>query len=1245
MEIIKVTGRNIRSLYGDFSVDFIAAGLTGSGLFAITGPTGSGKSTVLDTITLALYGDCPRTTGSPRGALADGLAASDPRTCMSRGSVDALAEVVFRCRSNQYRAIWNVRRARKKTDGTIQSAQRMIIDETANRTIADSVRACNTVIESITGLTYQQFTRSILLAQGDFAAFLKADASDRGALLESITGLWIYRELSIAAHRKARDIDKEIEFLDRRIADLIVPDDEALQELKSKINAGKSVMADLAVQIEQIKQNIAWHRHRRDLMITVEQAGAILEQARSRLEASADRRKAVERAESSWELQADIAAYDGAEQSLADICCLLQTARSGLSEASAELESAHSAKTDSETEWNHLMQHMKDLDPDIMKARVLDSRLIELNNNHRELTARETEALTEFEQANEDADTIRREISKKRTLLKSVEHRLDDMKLVGPVADSWNRIELNLQDFCNIQEKMDQLVQEGLTLESESKDISDKVEKNQTLIKKENSKLAALDWDLNQIERQKQDMESARDAQALEVRLDRIRHTLVQLNECAVLTEKIDANAKSITEIENEKEETLIRSQSVTEEAEVWAEKIRTIETDVGAANDRLDNAGEQLRVRDIRDKLKTGNPCPVCGSLNHPYKVNSDTAAPLIADLRDDVNKLQGDLKHHVDRRTGMLTEISGLVSKVDMLNRRHAELTEENRRYVEEYRRVNEVIDALMIEMGLQLSEITAGTRIPSSIGDVKSRLEKERKEIETVRSELHDLRQRHDNVGKQRDIVRDKLDRYSAEEKHLSAALAAINGRCAVNDSRRQDLRTGEEQVLIRLNTDLSSWSAAWESELKADPIPVIERWSRMIQDYRDSIELADQIRGELGQLDRTLSEEGIRLSGLKEKWLWFRRSQETVKENLSAVEKERTGILGGRLLEDVLDEINKLKQTLEQSLKEAIDHQNALESKVTAASSNVKTLEGRQNRQEVVKTETRTRLDAGLERVGIAEEEARNWIEKGRNWLKSEHRELLDLANQSSRAETVLAERQRSLEDWDHREDRPVLREDELCMNLERLESLREGESERMERYTVELQQGLSARQTMERLRRDRESTIAAGGIWQTMRMLIGSHDGSRFSRFAQRLTLERLIGIANRHLRELAPRYRLFCPSPDNLDLAVRDRDQADEERQVSTLSGGESFLVSLALALALAKLSSRQALIGSLFIDEGFGALDPVSLDNALLALESLSGEGRTIGIISHVPAIRERFLKQIRVEPSGGGRSRLTVI
>ncbi|MBL4849200.1 MAG: hypothetical protein JKY65_27050, partial [Planctomycetes bacterium] len=185
---------------------------------------------------------------------------------------------------------------------------------------------------------------------------------------------------------------------------------------------------------------------------------------------------------------------------------------------------------------------------------------------------------------------------------------------------------------------------------------------------------------------------------------------------------------------------------------------------------------------------------------------------------------------------------------------------------------------------------------------------------------------------------------------------------------------------------------------------------------------------------------------------------------------------------------------------------------------------------------------------------------------------------------------------------------------------------------------------AAKQEAEELSQRLETQRLGADRWQALGALIGSHDGKRLRVFAQSLTLELLLDQANLALADLAPRYRLARVTGQDLDLQVIDTTLGDEVRATSSLSGGESFLVSLALALGVGALSSQETSVESLFVDEGFGSLDTDAQELALSALDALQAGGRQVVLISHLPGLAERIGFGVRVVPQGRGRSRLEV-
>ncbi len=317
MKILRIRLSNLNSLKGTHSLDLTAEPLASAGLFAITGPTGAGKSTLLDAVTLALYGRAARYGNE-----------SNPEHVMSRHCGECSAEVEFEVPSGVYRAVWERHRAGKKASGKLQPPKRYIYDA-AGEPLAQQIREAEQKIEDLLGLNYDRFLRSVLLAQGDFARFLKARADERAELLESLTGTAVYSRLGRLAHTEATEREGDLRIQEAAMEQIaILGEDERGEvegavkrgevewgKLKAEIDAGARMLAKIAgVESARAKENEAvaeqgeilkqrdaakaelerLSRHR----LTVPFAGrlATLESAETSAKAAADNREKAETA-------------------------------------------------------------------------------------------------------------------------------------------------------------------------------------------------------------------------------------------------------------------------------------------------------------------------------------------------------------------------------------------------------------------------------------------------------------------------------------------------------------------------------------------------------------------------------------------------------------------------------------------------------------------------------------------------------------------------------------------------------------------------------------------------------------------------------------------------------------------------------------------------------------------------------------------------------------------------------------
>lgn len=285
----------------------------------------------------------------------------------------------------------------------------------------------------------------------------------------------------------------------------------------------------------------------------------------------------------------------------------------------------------------------------------------------------------------------------------------------------------------------------------------------------------------------------------------------------------------------------------------------------------------------------------------------------------------------------------------------------------------------------------------------------------------------------------------------------------------------------------------------------------------------------------------------------------------------------------------------------------------------------------------------RLAVALHNAGLSEAEVRICLRADREGVRALRRELSDLDRKRAEHRAVLAERARKREAHEA-DEMPRSGREEASAQLKQAETRVAATREARIRVQSELERD-DARQADAA---DAAEAFAAcagqAAVWAELNGLIGSASGHKFRVFAQSMTLDLLLAHANHHLRDLAPRYRLERVPDEDLALQVVDRDLGADVRSVASLSGGETFLVALGLALGLASLNSDTTRVDSLFIDEGFGALDPDSLELVLSALDALHAQGRQVGLISHVPSVAERFETRVQISPAGLAQSRVRV-
>lgn len=309
MRILAIRGKNLASLEGEFEVDFTAEPLKSAGIFAITGSTGSGKSTLLDAICLALFNDTPRINqASDNADIADvkelTIKQKDSRNILRRGTADGYAEVDFVALSGErYRARWGVRRSRDKVDGSLQNATYKVFNLTANSELQGGKTELLQSVRELIGLTFDQFTRAVLLAQGDFATFLKAAPKEKAELLEKLTGTDIYSRISSKIYENTKQAEGELSLITERIKDVELLSDEQIATFTTEKETATKEIEQLDAEIKTLTAKLQWLQANDQLVKNIATAQSELEKSKMAVGEAKPRFDYLTRAQSVQEIR------------------------------------------------------------------------------------------------------------------------------------------------------------------------------------------------------------------------------------------------------------------------------------------------------------------------------------------------------------------------------------------------------------------------------------------------------------------------------------------------------------------------------------------------------------------------------------------------------------------------------------------------------------------------------------------------------------------------------------------------------------------------------------------------------------------------------------------------------------------------------------------------------------------------------------------------------------------------------
>ncbi|PKU22716.1 AAA family ATPase [Telmatospirillum siberiense] len=1242
MRILAIRGENLASLAAPFELNLVAEPLGGAGLFAVTGETGSGKSTILDALCLALYDQYPRGLVGHREQAPDPggepLSIQDGRVILRRGAGRGYAEVDFTGQDGiAYRVRWEANRARGKANGKLQNVQRSLLRLSDGGGVAAGKKDVSDAVERLTALTFEQFRRTVLLAQNDFDAFLAAAEKERAELLEKITGTEIYATISIKV-REGRDARKEVvDRLEQRRRDVGLLDDNARKAKEDD----RSRLQMLVSGKSEARTNAAAQLTRLDAIgaarAALEQAELALIDARSRHDGAMDDREFLGRLDEaepfrpfSVEVKQAKADQDLAAGRLARLGPILQERQHEDKARQTALSEAIEAERQAE-------RRFEAFGPQWSAAEGLDAEIVT--------------AQAEYRKARDLADGA-------VALHKEKEIEANDLeKRVAENIEALNLGRTQLAEGIG-KEALAAGIDDALELVKKYAEIRASLAASDKLADEAKEKSGTLRDAIEHLTEELDTKKSRRNLLVGEI-TDR-RNALAGIGEAALQTRgrALTSFAAQIRRVLDLNEQAVARTvrknQAIGEITRADADIVKAKQriSDGGGAEARhtaaraaiaglAELADETVSAEAIhlRSLLIDGEDCPVCGAKDHPHVGKGDALAKMVETIRarrrDEDSAIQaaqrevaageGDLARAEARRAEAVKVEDAAGLDIQRASNVYAEMAQQ----LSDGQTASGIAGVLPLALGADAVDVFSGfdAAITEAIAAVTGPFDEARR----LRGEIDGYQREIDGLDPLLETMRTNIQKL-VDERH--AADLQTEQASTRNWEQSTRLESIGREILPYLQTAGLALSALEEA-----PSVVAKELRDIADAYRRLRTRLDALEEEGRRLGLALATAASALDAAKQASEIAAMDLAKRREAGQALRKRRDDLLGGeatgvhrsRISDDWEATRTALARAREAQTKSA---QALAETKARVEEATTAGKAAKDRLEKALADYSAVCTGAGIE-AGKAETLLAIPAER-----RTELRNSLAKLDRDMEGATLLrTQRADDLallrEDFDESLDREVLAATikGLTAEIDEINQILGGIS-----HALHLDD--EARLKVGALSEEIETAMRELAVWQAVDAAIGSATGDRFRRFVQGITLDHLLALANDHLSSLSPRYRLSRGTAFDLAINIIDQDMGDEIRTTRSLSGGERFLVSLALALALSGLEGRGSFVDTLFIDEGFGSLDAETLDVAVDALETLQGYGRRVGVVTHVAAMVERISVQVKVEKRGSGRS-----
>jgi exonuclease SbcC len=1212
MKILAIRLKNLASLAGPFELDFTAEPLASAGLFAITGPTGAGKSTLLDALCLALFGAIPRLNdvGQSRVPEIDGdISTSDPRNLLRRGTGSGYAEVDFvGIDKRRYRARWETNRARDNATKKLQASRQTLTDLDSEQILSSQNKTeYKTLLEARLGLNFEQFTRAVMLAQSEFSAFLKADDKERSELLEKLTDTAIYSQLGRRAFSKSKEAEDTLKALNAQAGNLTPLEPEQRAELEQRFADAQQQLKLAQTQLRQLELKQQWLTELNRLRDSHQAANETLVDAQQTWDNQAGDRQQLGQLERLAPQRHLFGQRKKLDAHLSPLTAGIQAHAQQQTEAQARLDALETQLASALIALQHAQEHQQACAPTLREA---FEQQVQLNHLNQELQ-KVSEQARVAEQSSHDGQALLNQMCEQQrqveTRLQSIAEQLQNSAALSSLSQSWDAYRPRLQQIVLVSSRLNKGREELPALEQAAT-------RAEQALSERRSALQAL-YDDAQVK-----------ADAVSQEIERLGGLLQENRQQHAASDSIERLWQRHQDIATRLQDVQNSQQQATERRAQGIAQGLKLKGEHDAAEQALKVTVELLQrqrlarsasVEQLRGQLVDQQPCPVCGSEEHPYHQSEALLEALSG--HDDSEETQARLKvsQLSEKLAELRAEVGELNNQLKASKPQLDQLSEQLQKLTPELE--GHALYAHLLEQPEHLRTDWLSERLHRLAQEIltaeqrQTRLLKVQRDAESLQQQVQDAREASQQAMK---LLDDQQRNISLDNQTFETALQ-------------------EFEPLLPAES-LSSWrESATESflQLDNDIARRIEQLGQQKDEQQEHSERALKIERE------QITQEG-RL-----------HEHQKLQKQLDASQQQQRVVQ--QRLQEILGEHTSAEQW-QQHLEHAVEQARQGQANTAEAL--------QQARSELIKLSAE--LDGERQRLQGLEQELADLDGQISAW-RSQHSELDDAAldtllgmsddsvgqlrQRLQMSEKALEQARVLVQERDAQFQQHQAQHSDVADGEQLASALTDAQSlsATHDQLCADLRAQISEDDRRRNASSELQARIAAAYSefqrWGRINALIGSATGDTFRKIAQTYNLDLLVHHANAQLKQLVRRYRLKRGG-SMLGLLVMDTEMGDELRSVHSLSGGETFLVSLALALGLASMASSTLKIESLFIDEGFGSLDPESLQLAMDALDGLQAQGRKVGVISHVQEMHERIPVQIQVRRQGNGLSTVEV-